>query len=322
MCIQKDKNTCCALFLSIVVILTLFACSQSDKRPYPPAEARKQGMITVEEAQNATYSGLQLSAAELTLTDGRWQGEPYQEGAAARPSVALIDTFMRSTDLDRDGRQEAIVFLSESAGGSGSNTYLAILHNAGGKIINSATRLLGDRIQIKKVDTGDGVIGLEIVQAGPDDPACCPGEIITQHWRLSGNQLTPAAIDQKPRRLSLTLLEGSEWTLINWGLREPAVLETEITLSYHDSTFGGSAGCNRYFISVREEQTPGTIKTGITGATRMMCSDAVMAAEDRFLKILEACDKYGFRMTHLMLAYTLDGKPDVLLFRQKEASQR
>jgi len=302
----------------MIFILSFTACPGTDRSPSPATTGMSGDDITLEAAQNAAYRGLQHSTGVITLKDGRWEGQPYTTGGAARPSVALIDTFLLSTDLDQDGKKEAVVFLSENSGGSGSNIYLSVLKITGGKIKNTATQWLGDRVQIKQVGVQDGEIMLEIIQSGPGDAACCPGEVISRRWRYHEEQLIPAGVDEEPRRLSLAGIEDIIWILCNWDFDEPAILETEITLTYHNRSFAGTAGCNSYFTAVSEEDSPGTIKTGLTGATRMMCPDRVMSAENRYIKTLEACHKYGYMITKLMLSYTLDGEPGVLLFRRKK----
>ncbi|MDX2437573.1 MAG: hypothetical protein QNL88_11050, partial [Acidobacteriota bacterium] len=77
-----------------------------------------------EELANATYSG--LFGDPVTLDDGRWQGAPYVEGGASRPSAGLVRNFVLSGDLNGDGRDEAVVLVWESSGGSGTREYLAI----------------------------------------------------------------------------------------------------------------------------------------------------------------------------------------------------
>jgi len=56
---------------------------------------------TAAELANATYIGFEEGPA--TLVEGRWEGEPYVEGGASRPSAGLVEDFAPAGDLNGDG---------------------------------------------------------------------------------------------------------------------------------------------------------------------------------------------------------------------------
>jgi hypothetical protein len=78
------------------------------------------GAPTLLELRNATYAGLEDLAVPVTLEERRWEGEPFEPGAASRPSVVLAPGFRLTGDLDGDGAEEAVVVLAQSSGGSGT----------------------------------------------------------------------------------------------------------------------------------------------------------------------------------------------------------
>ena len=83
------------------------------------------------------------------------------------PSAGLVEHFVLTGDLNGDGRDEAVVLLWENSGGSGTRTYLAAMGRGDGAIVNLGTVLIGDRVQVKTGFIVDGLITLDLIQAGP-----------------------------------------------------------------------------------------------------------------------------------------------------------
>jgi len=74
-------------------------------------------------------------------------------------------------------------------GGSGTFIDLATVLNQDGAPKHVATVNLGDRVQVKSIAIEPGVISLEMVTHGPDDPMCCPSQNVTEKYKLQGDQL-------------------------------------------------------------------------------------------------------------------------------------
>jgi hypothetical protein len=68
--------------------------------------------IAVDALRNAIYSG--IYDAPITLTDGRYEGEPFVAGDPARPVVTYVDGAEVYGDLDGDAVDDAVVFLVEN----------------------------------------------------------------------------------------------------------------------------------------------------------------------------------------------------------------
>ena len=110
---------------------------------------------TMEELAAATYEGFDESP--LTLTDGRWEGEPAFEGAASVPRVDLAPGFRVTGDLDGDGDDEAVALLHYNFGGSGVFAHLAVVaRDAAGGVVNLATVGIGDRVQLRSAAVDEG----------------------------------------------------------------------------------------------------------------------------------------------------------------------
>ncbi len=266
--------------------------------------------------KNATYFGIQ-EQDPVTLTNGVWEGEPYEEGGSSRPSVNFMRDFILIGDIDGNGSTEAAVLLAGRGGGSGENIYLAAVRFEDGELKNLDTVLMGDRVQIRKAGFGKEHIFFEVVRAGPDDAMCCPGEMDMVAWLLKDDVLTPMEVTTIPRRLSLDIISEDEWVLTWWDLDENAPAEPEVTLGFQDGRMVGKSGCNTYFAVATAGDKPGDVTMGPAGGTMMACPEDVMAVEQRYLAQMGSVKRYGFLAGMLTLTYEFDGSVGVMLFERK-----
>jgi uncharacterized membrane protein len=195
-------------FLMIVAAVSGCGTDESGSDPVLPQPAL--AALTVERLSNATYED--VIEGPLTLTDGLFEGEPFEEGAASRPIVKLVPGAMATGDLNGDGSEEAVVVLAHNSGGSGVFMYLAVMRKNGGKLDNVATIRLGDRVKVIAVDIDEGKVVAELVEHGPDDPMCCPTSNAYREWLLRGNELISVEPEAGSRgtRISGHLVWGHE----------------------------------------------------------------------------------------------------------------
>jgi len=154
--------------------------------------------LSMEALKNATYPSQLEEGSTITLTNGRYEGEPFVEGGASRPVVILVEP-VAFGDLDGDGVEDAAVILAANAGGSGTFISLEAVRNEGGEPVHLASYLLGDRAQIESLATVSpvgsnhrvegGQILLEMITHGPGDPMCCPTQQVVQTYALRGDEL-------------------------------------------------------------------------------------------------------------------------------------
>ncbi len=265
--------------------------------------------LDVASLKNLSYAGIYHEP--VTLQQGRYEGKPYVPEGAARPRVRLVEQLYVIADLDNDGVEEAAVFLTESAGGSGSYTFLAIIDEVNGQYQNVATQKLGDRIQVRNLEFKAGLLSLNLVTAAPDEAACCPTLKVQQSYHYHAGQLVQTTAEPQGQ-VSLADLQG-RWKLTHFDRNEPVPAETEVTLEFRDAQFAGLAGCNRYFGAIKGK-APLNIAIGPIGATRRMCPTAVMQVEDRFLPALQQATQFRFLFGQLALSYQDDKGLHSLLF--------
>lgn len=144
--------------------------------------------LSFESLGNATFQGL-LEGGPVTLAGGRYEGEPFVAGGAARPVVTLLPEPAAYGDLDGDGQVDAAVVLASDMGGSGTYLYLAVVQSLEGEPVNTATALLGDRVRARSLDIEGDHLNVALLIHGPDDPACCPTLESLQSFGLEGDRL-------------------------------------------------------------------------------------------------------------------------------------
>ncbi|MEJ2086137.1 MAG: META domain-containing protein, partial [Acidobacteriota bacterium] len=229
------------------------------------------------------------------------------DGGASRPVVGLLEDFRVVLDADGDGDDEAIALLWSSSGGSGTFDYLALMGRENEQIVNLGTAELGDRVSIRSYEVKQGRLVLEVVQAGPGDARCCPGEKARRSWAWIDNQFSE--LQSEPLgRLSLADLEGVEWVLERLTWKEPVASEPAITLSFQDRNLSGLSGCNRFQATVDEGDLPGDLKIGPVAATSRSCGDPIDALEMQFLEALSGVNRYSFMVGKLVLSWSHGGQ--------------
>ncbi len=307
-------------FVLMTVLAVMLVCvgGCGEKEPVEQTTAElTTAELTLNDLKNATYLGI-AEQDPVTLKDGVWEGEPYEEGGSSRPSVHFVRDFLLVGDIDGDGTQEAAVLLCAGTGGTGKNIYLAAVHLVDSKLENLDTVLVGDRVQVRMAGFGEKHIFLEVVRAGPEDAMCCPGELAMVGWRLESGVLAPLEVTTVPRRLSLNTIAESAWVLRWWDRDEAAPSAPEITLSFMDGRLVGKSGCNTYFVTADTGDQPGDLSMGPAGGTMMACPEEVMAVEQRYLAQMGSVKKYGFMAGMLALTYEFDGVLGVMLFERQQ----
>jgi heat shock protein HslJ len=297
-------------WLAVIAVLSfiLTACGGGGGSgdPAPPSRI---------ELAHATYHGVNVGEETITLEGGAWEGAPFDEGAATRPSVTLLDTPHLTGDLNGDGADEAIALLSAWPGGTGRFLHLAVMGRGEAGTEQLAIQSLGDRVQVRHAVVTAGRVELDLVVGGPADAACCPGDLVRRAWRLDDGTLQLDA-ETPQGRLSPEAIAGVEWRLLAWAYGDPAPEEPPVTLRYQEGKFVGRGGCNQYFTEVTAGPTPAEIATGPVGSTRMACPDPAGEIEARFLGALERVSMFSFLGGRLVLSYEKDGDLKGLVFER------
>lgn len=124
----------------------------------------------------------------------------------------------------------------------------------------------------------------------------------------------------QPEEDASASLAGTEWVLQTFGQEgaEESAAPSVITIVFGaDSTFAGSAGCNRYF---GRFVAPGgdSVALGEAGSTRMACPEPAMTQEYRYLQALSDAGRYRIAADELVLS---DGSVQLLRFARGPAGE-
>jgi len=307
---RNDARALTAGLLAGLLVLGGCTRSSSDSATAGPASAG------VADLSEATFQGIEEAGGTVTLSGGRWEGAPFEAGAASAPSVARVEGLEPHGDLDRDGRDEVVVLLTGSAGGTGSMLYVAVMEERDGHWVNVATEPVGDRVDVREARVEDGKLRLDVVQAGDEDAMCCPGELATRRWLLEGDSLVEEAAEVTGRLTPASIGE-QEWVLRRWSYDEEAEPEPRVTLRAAEGRWAGSAGCNRYTVGVQAGDLPGTVRLSEAVTTRMTCPEPASSTEERFLRLLARVRQFEFVAGRLTLTSEREGEPVTLTFEHE-----
>ena len=165
-----------------VATVPLIACGDTSNDQFETSLAEEQlapVTIDTETVRNATYMSPFTESGFVTLTDGKYESDEPEWRV-----MAGLDEHVAIGDLDGDALVEAAVAIWTNTGGTGAFIDLAVLDVRKEKVVNIATRFLGDRLRIHSLNIVDGEIVLDATMHTPDDPMCCPSLRATRLFRL------------------------------------------------------------------------------------------------------------------------------------------
>ena len=277
------------------------------------------GAPTLDELRNGTIHG--IAEAPITLRDGAWESAPFQPGGASRLRVTLWDQPIAVGDLDGRPGEEMAAILSASTGGSASLVYVAAFgRRDDGRLAPAVAALVGDRVKVHAMSIAERRVTLDIVEAGPGDPQCCPSRLARKSYTLQGAALVAAA-STADGNVSLAELAGTEWMLVGLDDRPLPAGARPPTLLFGDARVSGFGGCNRYTGTVAAKR-PGTLSVGPLATTKMACAGPATDVEDRYLAALAAVSQCALVAGRLQLSGTVEGASRTLTFERRAAGEQ
>ena len=301
----------CAPLGAVCIALGLAGCGERApqerlKPPGPPPTP------TLEQVKTATISGVFDQA--ITLAGGKYEGQPIEPGAASVPTAALWEPTFHTADLDGVIGSEALAMLSSNAGGSGEFVYLAVFGMRDGALANVATVPVGDRVRLQNLWLERGKVIMDVIEAGPNDPACCPTQVSRKTFGFDSGTFKQISSEVRGM-LALSMLSANEWTLVEIdGQPVPNGLDPPL-IHFESDKLRGFAGCNRFTAPVTETK-PGEIDIGAAAAEKKACPPPQMELEQKFLAQLDAVNRYSYVAGQLALTWADGDKVGTLLFRK------
>jgi heat shock protein HslJ len=294
----------------MLVALGLAGCGQEQSSAPPAAPASPPPAPTVDQLKSATVSG--ILDGPVTLADGKYDGPPAAPGAASHASVRLWEPAIAFGDMDGVPGNEAVAMLSSNGGGSGEFVYIAVFGVRDGKLANLGTAEVGDRVKLQSLWLQQGQAIMDVVEAGPKDPACCPTQLARKTYAMEGGALKQTK-SEVLGTLTVGTLAANEWQLVSMdGQPLPAGVKPPVIHVERDG-IRGFAGCNRFTASVKET-APGEIEIGKGTSTTMACPPAESELEQKFLAGLDKVTGYTFLAGQLALTWSGKDGSGMLLF--------
>jgi len=310
------KRSTIAWLASAVLMATLAGCGGGKEPPSSGAPAAAvsgpPATPTIEQLRAATVSG--VFEQPVTLVDGRYEGPPYEAGGASRPALMLWEPTVHFGDVDGAAGSEAVALLSSTTGGSGEMVYAAAFGVRDGALVNLGTAQVGDRTKVQSVWLEKGKIVMDVVEAGPNDAACCPTQVARKTFAMESGVLKQQSSEVRGV-LAISMLAANEWTLVEIdGQPVPAGVEPPLVHFERDAV-RGFAGCNRFNATIKESK-PGEIEIGLAAGTRKACPPPAMELEDKFFGQLAKVRGYTFLAGQLALTWQDGDRFGALLFRK------
>jgi hypothetical protein len=139
--------------------------------------------LSENQLKNSVYQG-RIFTEPIPLVDGSYISgtDEYALSVRLLPQIAY-------GDLDGDGWQDAAVLLAVSGGGTGVFVHLVAMLNQGGQAVQAGEVFIDDRPLINALAIQDGLIHLDAVIHGPEDPMVSPTLEVNMSYRLGGGIL-------------------------------------------------------------------------------------------------------------------------------------
>lgn len=263
-----------------------------------PAAARALSRAVLGEL---AYEGVLEEGGPVRLHGGRWAGPRPEPGLASRPTVHLLPFLIARGDLDGDEREDAVVFLQSTYGGSGSFLHLAAVLDRPEGPRPLPAQAIGDRAEVESLEVVQGRIVLDAVVSGPGDALCCPSQRIRRVFAVVDGALEETQYETRGR-LHARALSGTRWRLTRLDAATPVPDDAGIELRFEGRRLTGSGGCNEFRADVvageRDAFEVGTLET-----TARSCPRPVMERERRFFEALDRASRLGFWFGRLEIQY-------------------
>ena len=288
----------------------LTACSSPSAPPPPAATAGPPAAPTVDQLRSATVTG--VLEQPVVLAEGRFVGAPSSPGGASAPSMTIWTQAVVVADIDGKPGDEAVALLSTNSGGSGEFVTLGVFALRDGKAVSIATAPVGDRVKLERMWVERGEVYMDVVEAGPKEPACCPTQLSRKVFAMEGG-----ALKEKSSKvvgvLSINQLASIDWVLANIDGQPVDQATKPPTLLVQYGKVVGFDGCNRYTGPLKES-SPGKISVGPLAATRMACPEPSMQLADRFTARMNKVSGYTFLAGQLALTWDDKKEHGTLVF--------
>lgn len=256
--------------------------------------------LSPQELANATYPSQYTNSGSVTLENGRFS-EPVAPGSATEIKVQ-VTRYLAYGQLN--GQPAAAIVLLSDPGGSGSFYDLHVMVSQNGQPVSVASTMLGDRVQINSMAIENNQIVVDMVQAGPDDPMCCPTQHVIKTLAWQGDQLveTSSQVVEAGPELVGTVWQWQQTLMSNDDEFVPDNPGNYTVQFMADGTVAVQADCNQ--VSGTYTLTDNQITIELGPSTMAACPEGSLG--DQFVKNLGEANSYFFDGVDLLIDLMFD----------------
>ncbi len=297
------------------ILAAAFAAGACDDGPGP---------VSRETLENATF--VTAEGAEILLAEGT---------AVGQGNVRYELLLTAEGDLDLDSETDAAAVLIADQGRERFLTLHALLSDGTGTVDVSA-RLLGDRIEVHRMDISEGLVRMDVRIRRQGEPVtAAPSVDLTRHFVLTDRGLVSVALSDTAdaadppaaggeagngeagngaeagpalytHEWQLESFDSGDWSADPRALRDPVALRFLAGLHEAADVSGelaGFAGCNRIFGSFRTYEGEALRFFGLS-AMRRSCREREADFEQRFLDALRSVRAFRVAGDRMTLAFS------------------
>jgi heat shock protein HslJ len=108
-------------------------------------------------------------------------------------------------------------------------------------------------------------------------------------------------------RISVDDLNGTSWTLVELNYEQPALPDTDLSISFQENQINGSGGCNNFNSSFElGSENPLMMTIRPVAVTKMACPEPILDQETAYFSALEDVSQWGYYFGRLALYYGLE----------------
>jgi len=183
---NKNQTTIGVVVAILLIGFLVWSAQSKDETKTPVASPTSSTEVNLdpepETAESSTVDPIDVKEETYTIEDRSiaLTSGVNQTAGIGTTTVSTKTTLLNNpafTDIDRDGKSDAVVILRDERGGSGMFYYAAVVLSNNGTTKVSNSVFLGDRVRIKAIRVLSGVISIDILDRATTDSFAIPASV-------------------------------------------------------------------------------------------------------------------------------------------------
>lgn len=292
-----------AILVGVILLIGFILKSNSDKS----TSKDSNGTVAEADYKNAEYI---IDGRSVKLVNGLLEEEEVS-GSAGKIITRYFGNDL-VVDLNDDGRDDVVFYLTQESGGSGVFYYVAAALNTVSGYLGSQALFLGDRIAPQPINKGEGkIVVVNYMDRAKDEPfttAPSNGKSLWLKYDEDTNQFGEVVQNfEGEASADVMTLTMKPWSWISATQASGDILVPNMTeafkLTFTDSSrFSATTDCNNIGGSYTVDGN--SITFSEIFSTKMFCSDS---QEAEFIALLDKVKDYEFTSKGELMFGLTDG---------------